>query len=380
MTSIDYTDSYTSNKSDVIYINFELFKKMSSAYQTTAHELQHLYRFNFMNLRNPDSLWINEGSSDYIASEVYGPLSNRVTCFNGNACRYGVNNKSIFDRTGDVRLYSFRYAFMSYLYHISSKTKEQREDFFYEITTGKDRQENQSVRANNAEKLFTAFKEASQYDGTLLGTAYKDIFYKLYSSFVLQTASFEFSDNIKKGKKGLTNTEVDFTNVISKYPLPSFFQQKTGNQTALKIPLYSYSDSFFKNNDRSGNVSYFAVLSSANKVFQPKDNLMVFSLKNAKIPRRAYPYDIYLKINYSMKSQGSTIQPSLTSLDEISPIKKENNFFNENIESLISNLSDIEKDHHQTSEHDHHFGCIYGELQNQFLLELHQNQVQFLSD
>ena len=80
-------------------------------------------------------------------------------------------------------------------------------------------------------------------------------------------------------------------------------------------------------------------------------------------------YDVYLKINYSMKAQLPTIQPSVVSLNE----------------PFVKTEDKSSKDHFNLTEpnsdkHDHHFGCIYEELNEQFLYEFHKYQYQLLSD
>ena len=99
----------------------------------------------------------------FIHHLLIGLIVLTVVALSGS-CKYGANTNSVFDRTGTVGLYSFRYAFMSYLYHISSGTKAQREDFVYKVTTGKDRNGGEATRAKNAVDLFTSFKSASEYD------------------------------------------------------------------------------------------------------------------------------------------------------------------------------------------------------------------------
>ena len=124
---------------------------------------------------------------------------------------------------------------------------------------------------------------------SILGSEYNEIFYKLYAGFLLQSASFKLSRFCtKKHLREYLGNNVDFTNIISNYPLPSFFQQTNSDavakNTALKMVLMNYNSatkSLFKF-DRSGSVSYFAV-PTGSEVFSPKDNLMVFSLKDVNI-------------------------------------------------------------------------------------------------
>lgn len=217
-----------SNEKAVLYMDGnELLtlrlKDLSKGYpdtflSTLAHEYQHLLRYPYQIATGTlDDTWLDEGTSE-VASDLtgYGPQTARIQCFRGDkttSCTNGIAGQSLFTWSSSLKDYAFAYAFMSYLYNNSGTTDTEKNAFFKNTVTGL----NSGIRAKDASTLMTAFKFSTGYKSSILGSDEKDMFKKLFASFMAQASGYTSMDTTYFGNSSAVNME----SLRLAYPLPT---------------------------------------------------------------------------------------------------------------------------------------------------------------
>ena len=327
----DYYNDKFSNKRDILYMNARMISNnLNGFYSTTAHELQHLHRVKYQYTEakyNADRAWIDEGTAEYISDEAgYSPQTSRLMCYYNSFC--GVNGQSLFDKRAAGVLYAFRYMFMSYLYHVSSGSKEDRQNFVYKTITGyKDeaQKERTTTRANNLEGLLTAFKGSSKYKSSILGSNNEEIFYKLYGSLLFQTNILSYKIVAASGvnevdfraKKDSAGTELDFSSIVADYPIPTHLTEikntTTGQTTKLRFGAAKATSTLSLNSSRSGEFHFYKGDPISRDKYITFNNTMVLKARDrfGNIITQ-YNGKATLQYNYSTSSFGDYIKPAIT--------------------------------------------------------------------
>jgi hypothetical protein len=181
---------------------------------TVAHELQHLIRFPHS--LGGDQTWIDEGTSE-VASDLagYGPQSDRIACFKGDACNsLGIQGTSPFTWSRTLENYAYSYAFMRYLYLASGSTESQRKAFLNASVIGSG-----SSRGNDATGLMEIFKLSEGYTsatGSTIPTSTSTLFQYLLTYFLGRSQDYaDFSNT----KVSIASSAVDLTDIHTDFPL-----------------------------------------------------------------------------------------------------------------------------------------------------------------
>ncbi|MEM4271256.1 MAG: hypothetical protein QXO70_04150 [Candidatus Pacearchaeota archaeon] len=244
-----------SNQREILFINGLELQELRDIYKkeekpdpmlsTIAHEFQHLVRVRYeMNipsnkpipvprtqselssLLNFDDTWIDEGTSE-LASDIagYGPQYSRVGCFRGDpryGCRGGFSGRSLFDWSGSIMNYSFSYAFMKYLYEVSSSTIQGKNLFLGQTVTGQF-----PYRGKDVSSLMNSFAAKSQtFNMTYLSNSPEGMFQRLYGLFLGLSLGYETnSTNSEDSYIQIGNNSPIYFNTISNiYPYPTELQ------------------------------------------------------------------------------------------------------------------------------------------------------------
>ena len=339
VSSGDYFNIQHSNQRDILYMNSRNLSRKTNFYSTTSHELQHLHRIKYeldptVGFKS-DSTWINEGTSEYISDESgHGPQNSRLRCYY-NSC--SLNGRSVFDQKADLPSYAFRYMFLSYVFHSVATTKAQREEFVYKVTSGftdKEQRNAASHRANNADNLFKAFHAyAPKHTASVstLGSTSSDIFSKLYGSFLLQTTNGFSAAN--RGRKDTGTRNIDFTNIIARYPVPDFLTKV--NNSSVKFSNVAAS---VPSSNQSGVFHVYSGTSSGTNNYIDFQNTTGGST-------------VTLRYNYTMTASGD-INPAISS----------------NLSYFPLDTSHINQSYQENTPI-----CIHGRLSQEFQFKVNRN-------